>query len=102
MEGWCARDVDSHAGCGTHVALSVPQSCDRITTLAETEPFPTLESIASYWKQEEHEMWVYINSLRDYLGKIIAHYESDPPRDPVGYKRRHHEIQFAEQTTAEK
>ena len=48
------------------------------------------------------ELGMTFTPLRDYLGKIIAHYESDPPRDPVGYKRRHHEIQFAEQTTAEK
>ena len=35
--------------CRDHVIVS--------PTLAGTEPFPTLESIASYWKQEEHEMW---------------------------------------------
>ncbi len=48
------------------------------------------------------ELGMTYTPLREYLSKIIAHYEADPPRDPVGYKRRHREIQFAEQTAAEK
>ncbi len=48
------------------------------------------------------ELGMTYTPLRDYLGKIIAYYEANPQRDPVGYKRRHREIQFAEQTAAEK
>jgi len=48
------------------------------------------------------ELGMTYTPLPDYLGKIIAHYEADPPRDPVGYKRRHREIQFAQQTAPEK
>jgi len=53
-------------------------------------------------ERSKAELGMTYTPLREYLGKIIAHYESDPPRDPVGYKRRHREIQFAEQTAAEK
>ncbi|MEP6986083.1 MAG: NAD-dependent epimerase/dehydratase family protein [Chloroflexota bacterium] len=53
-------------------------------------------------ERSKAELGMSYTPLREYLGKIIAHYESDPPRDPVGYKRRHREIQFAEQTAAEK
>ncbi len=48
------------------------------------------------------ELGMTYTPLREYLSKIITHYQSDPPRDPLGYKRRHREIQFAEQTAAEK
>ena len=53
-------------------------------------------------ERSKTELGMSYTPLRDYLGKIIAHYQSDPPRDPVGYKRRHREIQFAEQTAPEK
>ncbi|MBI1278798.1 MAG: NAD-dependent epimerase/dehydratase family protein [Anaerolineaceae bacterium] len=48
------------------------------------------------------ELGMIYTPLRDYLSKIIAYYEANPQRDPVGYKRRHREIQFAQQTAAEK
>jgi nucleoside-diphosphate-sugar epimerase len=53
-------------------------------------------------ERSKTELGMTYTPLREYLSKIIAHYETDPPRDPVGYKRRHREIQFAEQTTPEK
>ena len=43
--------------------------------LTESEPFDTLESIASYWKKEEQNMWSYINSLQDEDMDSIIRYE---------------------------
>jgi uncharacterized damage-inducible protein DinB len=43
--------------------------------LAETETFPTLESIAAYWKNEENEMRAYLNSLHDHDMDHIVRYE---------------------------
>jgi nucleoside-diphosphate-sugar epimerase len=53
-------------------------------------------------ERSKAELGMTYTPLRDYLGKIIAYYDANPPRDPVGYKRRHREIQFAQQTAAEK
>jgi nucleoside-diphosphate-sugar epimerase len=39
--------------------------------------------------------------LQAYLGKLVAHYEADPPRQPTSYRRRHAERIFAEQHTAD-
>jgi uncharacterized damage-inducible protein DinB len=45
--------------------------------LAAREPFPTLESIAAYWKNEEAEMRAYVNSLNDSDMESIVRYEAD-------------------------
>ncbi|MBC7815208.1 MAG: DinB family protein [Burkholderiales bacterium] len=45
--------------------------------LTETEPFPTLESIVTYWKTEENEMRAYLDGLRDSdMGNIVS-YDTD-------------------------
>lgn len=43
--------------------------------LAETEPFPTLESIATFWTAEEAEMRAYLRSLRDEDLESMVRYE---------------------------
>jgi uncharacterized damage-inducible protein DinB len=43
--------------------------------LKEIEPFPTLESIFSYWKDEESRMRDYLNSLHDRDMENIVRYE---------------------------
>ncbi len=48
------------------------------------------------------ELGMTYTPLREYLSKIIHYYEANPQREPVGYKRRHREVQFAEQTAAAK
>lgn len=44
-------------------------------SLAEAEEFPTLDSMISYWKNEEHEMRAYLNSLNDADMENIIRYE---------------------------
>jgi uncharacterized damage-inducible protein DinB len=43
--------------------------------LNEIEDFPTLDSIASYWQNEEAQMWAYLNSLNDEAMESIVRYE---------------------------
>lgn len=43
--------------------------------LTEIETFPTFESIAAYWKNEENEMRAYLNSLQDSDMENIVRYE---------------------------
>ncbi len=45
--------------------------------LTNLEPFPTLESIADYWTNEEAEMRAYLNSLTDSDVEVILRYEAD-------------------------
>lgn len=53
-------------------------------------------------ERSKAELGMTYTPLREYLSKIISYYEANPQREPVGYKRRHREIQFAEQTAAAK
>jgi hypothetical protein len=39
--------------------------------------------------------------LRDYLAELVTYYEENPPPKPVGYRRRHAEIDFALNTERE-
>ena len=43
--------------------------------LTQLEPFPTLESIAAYWKGEEAEMRAYLDSLSDRDMERVIRYE---------------------------
>ena len=43
--------------------------------LSETETFPTLEALATYWQNEENEMRAYLNSLHDRDLESIVRYE---------------------------
>ena len=43
--------------------------------LTDGEEFPTLESIANYWKKEEKEMYAYLNTLQDSDMENIVRYE---------------------------
>ncbi|MCA0456955.1 MAG: NAD-dependent epimerase/dehydratase family protein [Chloroflexi bacterium] len=76
-------------------------------SLLEANGFlPDCSPFSERWMSEltndrsKAELGMTYTPLREYLGKIIAHYEANPPRDPVGYKRRHREIQFAEASPA--
>lgn len=52
--------------------------------LDETEPFPTLESIITFWKHEENEMRAYLNSLNDRdLEKIVRYQIQEGLRERV-------------------
>jgi uncharacterized damage-inducible protein DinB len=44
-------------------------------SLSETEPFPTLASIVTYWKNEENEMRAYLSSLHDGDMENVVRYE---------------------------
>lgn len=43
--------------------------------LVETETFPTIEAIKTYWQNEEAEMRTYLNSLPDSAMENIIRYE---------------------------
>ena len=43
--------------------------------LEETEPFPTLETIAAYWQQEADDWQVYLGSLTDSHMESILRYD---------------------------
>jgi nucleoside-diphosphate-sugar epimerase len=73
-------------------------------TLLEANGFlPDCSPFSERWMSEmtndlsKAELGMRYTPLREYLGKIIAHFEAEPPREPVGYKRRHTEVQFARQ-----
>jgi uncharacterized damage-inducible protein DinB len=44
--------------------------------LTATQPFPTLDSIATYWKTEEAEMRAYLNILSDRDMENIVRYDT--------------------------
>lgn len=76
-------------------------------SLLEANGFlPDCSPFSERWMSEltnersKAELGMTYTPLREYLGKIIANYEANPPRDPLGYKRRHREIQFAEASPA--
>ncbi len=76
-------------------------------SLLEANGFlPDCSPFSERWMSEltnersKAELGMTYTPLREYLGQIIAHYEANPPRDPLGYKRRHREIQFAEASPA--
>jgi uncharacterized damage-inducible protein DinB len=48
--------------------------------LTETQEFPTLKSVAAYWKNEENEMRAYLNSLKDSDLENIVRYEIEEGR----------------------
>jgi uncharacterized damage-inducible protein DinB len=43
--------------------------------LADTEPFPTLDAIADYWRKDEADMRAYLNSLQDSDMENILRYD---------------------------
>lgn len=47
--------------------------------LIDTESFPTLGSIAAYWKKEESEMRAYLGSLHDRDLDNVIRYQTDGP-----------------------
>ncbi len=86
-----------------------PQLIHMRRGLLEANGFlPDCSPFSERWMSEltnersKAELGMTYTPLREYLSKIIAYYEANPQRDPVGYKRRHREIQFAEQTAATK
>jgi nucleoside-diphosphate-sugar epimerase len=45
--------------------------------------------------RSKDELGMSYTPLREYLGKLVAHYSDHPPRKPASYQRRQAEIQFA-------
>lgn len=45
-------------------------------------------------ERSKAELGMHYTPLREYLGKIVAHYETNPPPKPAGYRRRKTEISF--------
>lgn len=73
-------------------------------SLLEANGFlPDCSPFSERWMSEltnersKAELGMRYTPLRDYLAKIIAYYEANPPREPIGYRRRHAELKFAEQ-----
>ncbi len=75
-------------------------------SLLEANGFlPDCSPFSERWMSEldnslsKAELGVTYTPVRDYLGKLAAHYLNRPPsKPPVGYRRRRAEIQFALQT----
>jgi nucleoside-diphosphate-sugar epimerase len=77
-------------------------------SLLEANGFlPDCSPFSDRWMSEltndrsKAELGMEYTPLRDYLGKLIQHYETNPPPKPVGYRRRHAEIDFALNTATE-
>lgn len=71
-------------------------------SLLEANGFlPDCSPFSDRWMSEltnersKQELGMEYTPLREYLGKIVAHYETDPPSEPAAYRRRKAEIQFA-------
>jgi nucleoside-diphosphate-sugar epimerase len=71
-------------------------------SLLEANGFlPDCSPFSDRWMSEltnqrsKTELGMTYTPLREYLGKIVAYYESHPPRKPAGYRRRKAEITFA-------
>jgi nucleoside-diphosphate-sugar epimerase len=83
-----------------------PQVVHYRRSLLEANGFlPDCSPFSERWMSEltnersKRELGMQYTPLREYLAKIIAYYEENPPREPVGYRRRHAELKFAEQET---
>jgi nucleoside-diphosphate-sugar epimerase len=71
-------------------------------SLLEANGFlPDCSPFSDRWMSEltnersKTELGLRYTPLREYLGKLVAHYEQNPPPKPVAYRRRHAEIDFA-------
>ncbi|MCI0711632.1 MAG: DinB family protein [Chloroflexi bacterium] len=73
-----------HTMDSEHTWRHLCQYVQLVPRLIETEEFPTLDSIASYWKNEELEMRSYLNSLHnDDLDNIIRYETPEGVRERV-------------------
>jgi nucleoside-diphosphate-sugar epimerase len=73
-------------------------------SLLEANGFlPDCSPFSDRWMSEltnersKSELGMTYTPLREYLGKIVAYYDTNPPPKPAGYRRRKAEITFAEQ-----
>lgn len=73
-------------------------------SLLEANGFlPDCSPFSERWMSElanersKTELGMTYTPLREYLGKIVAHYETTQPPEPTGYKRRRAELNFAAQ-----
>src|SRR5262249_30188810 len=74
--------------------------CER--SVLEGEGFlPACSPFSERWMSElsnersKAELGMRYTPLRDYLARLVEHYERSPPSEPAGYRRRHAEIVFA-------
>jgi nucleoside-diphosphate-sugar epimerase len=73
-------------------------------SLLEANGFlPDCSPFSDRWMSEltnersKAEFGMTYTPLREYLGKIVAYYDTNPPPKPAGYRRRKAEIKFAAQ-----
>lgn len=96
--------LDEFLGIAGDLLGVQPQLMRFRRTLLEANGFlPDCSPFSERWMSEltnersKNELGMRYTPLRDYLGRVIAHFEAEPPREPLGYKRRHAEVQFARQ-----
>jgi nucleoside-diphosphate-sugar epimerase len=77
-------------------------------SLLEANGFlPDCSPFSDRWMSEltndrsKTELGMQYTPLREYLSKLVSYYEENPPPKPVGYRRRHAEIDFALNTERE-
>lgn len=86
---------------GEHLGV-VPHILRVRRSLLEANGFlPDCSPFSDRWMSEldnsrsKNELGMTYTPLREYLAKIVAHWEQSPPAKPAGYKRRAAEIKFA-------
>ncbi|MBZ0290816.1 MAG: NAD-dependent epimerase/dehydratase family protein [Anaerolineae bacterium] len=77
-------------------------------SLLEANGFlPDCSPFSDRWMSEltnersKSELGMQYTPLREYLSRLVNYYEENPPPKPVGYRRRHAEIDFALNTERE-
>jgi len=96
--------IDEFIGIlGEHMGVS-PQIVRVKRSLLEANGFlPDCSPFSERWMSEldnirsKEELSISYTPLRDYLGKLVDHYTHHKPPQPVGYKRRHAEVQLAQE-----
>jgi nucleoside-diphosphate-sugar epimerase len=81
-----------------------PQVVTLKRSLLEANGFlPDCSPFSERWMSEltnersKSELGMEYTPLRTYLGKLVAHYETNPPPKPASYRRRHAEVTFVAQ-----
>ncbi len=86
-----------YVGATPHLMRFRRQLLDANGFLPDCSPFSERWMSELTNERSKAELGMVYTPLREYLGAIIAAYEENPPREPVGYRRRHAEVQFAAQ-----
>lgn len=94
--------IDEFLGIlGEHMGVT-PQIVRAKRSLLEANGFlPDCSPFSERWmseldnKRSKEELDITYTPLHDYLGELVAHYTEHKQAKPVGYKRRHAEVQMA-------